>query len=84
MTVLFRITRIWFLSPETGRKAMKEPRRCDTCGRSKWGLAQLLWAGYVFCSAACKAEFLAKRARQIEELKMWLGHLKPVDGLAER
>jgi endogenous inhibitor of DNA gyrase (YacG/DUF329 family) len=56
---------------------MKETRHCDNCGNSNWGLIRQRWIGYIFCSTACKAEFLSKRARQIEDLKRWLGYLTP-------
>jgi hypothetical protein len=54
----------------------QRPRNCDNCGKSKWALTRQRWAGYVFCCKACKSDFLGKRARQIEDMKRWLGYLK--------
>jgi hypothetical protein len=50
--------------------------RCDSCG-GRLGLTIQRWWGYRFCKQICKADFLAKRARQIEQTRRWLSYLKP-------
>jgi hypothetical protein len=49
-------------------------KKCETCGSTKFGLIRHRWLGYVFCSKACKDNFFAKRSRQIEHTRRWLGH----------
>jgi tripartite-type tricarboxylate transporter receptor subunit TctC len=50
--------------------------RCDndTCGRA-FGLVRQRWMGYAFCSTACRSNFLAMRAKQIDRVKSWLAEL---------
>ena len=50
-------------------------RKCDTCGSTKFGLIRQRWLSFVFCSKACKDEFLSKRNYQVENTKRWLGFL---------
>jgi hypothetical protein len=58
-------------------KPPRSKHTCSTCGTDRFGLVRQEWLGYQFCSKGCLADFLAKRARQIEQTKRWLQHHKP-------
>jgi len=49
-------------------------KHCATCG-GKFGLLRHRWFGYAFCKRKCKSDFLAKRQREIERVRRWLGYL---------
>jgi hypothetical protein len=50
-------------------------KQCDHCGSDKFGLVRQNWLGFQFCKKACRAEFLEKRKRQIEQTTRWLAYL---------
>jgi hypothetical protein len=52
----------------------KSDNRCAYCG-GKFGLVSHYYRGLRFCRRACKANFLAKTARDHARMRRWFGLL---------
>ena len=53
---------------------IKSENRCANCG-GKFGLVCHRHWGLRFCRKRCKDNFLAKAARELDDMKRWFGFL---------